>query len=87
MPTNTYSDRVDIIKYIKLDEGWRFAPLARKPNGNIRWDTVLIGGVEVGHPAKAAISSSGSTRAVAGVRRWARFPPRSSHLPSGNEPS
>jgi hypothetical protein len=36
MLTNTYSDRVNIIKYVKLDEGWRFAPLARKPNGNIR---------------------------------------------------
>ena len=50
MPTNTYSDRVNILKYIKLDEGWRFAPLARKPNGNIRWDTVLIEGVELRHP-------------------------------------
>lgn len=50
MPTNTYSDRVNIIKYIKLDEGWRFAPLARKPNGNIRWDTVLVEGVEMRHP-------------------------------------
>ena len=50
MPTNTYSDRVNIIKYVKLDEGWRFAPLARKPNGNIRWDTVLIEGVEMRHP-------------------------------------
>ena len=28
MATNTYSDRVNIIKYVKLDEGWRFAPLA-----------------------------------------------------------
>jgi len=50
MPTNTYSDRVNIIKYVMLDEGWRFAPLARKPNGNIRWDTVLIEGVEMRHP-------------------------------------
>ena len=33
MPTTTYSDRVNIIKYVPLDEGWRFAPLARKPNG------------------------------------------------------
>jgi hypothetical protein len=50
MPTNTYSDRVNIIKYVKLDEGWRFAPLARKTNGNIRWDTVLVEGVEMRHP-------------------------------------
>jgi hypothetical protein len=50
MPTTTYSDPVNIIKYVTLDEGWRFAPLARKPNGNIRWDTVLIEGVEMRHP-------------------------------------
>ena len=61
MPTNTYSDRVNIIKYVKLDEGWRFAPLARKPNGNIRWDTVLIEGVEMRHP-EGRFSSSGAKR-------------------------
>jgi hypothetical protein len=50
MPANTYSDRVNIIKYVKLDEGLRFAPLARKTNGNIRWDAVLVEGVEMRHP-------------------------------------
>jgi hypothetical protein len=33
MLTNTYSDRVNIIKYVKLDEGWRFAPLAANRTG------------------------------------------------------
>src|SRR5580692_10264245 len=41
---------VNIIKYVTIDEGWRFAPLARKPNGNIRWGTVLIEGAEMRHP-------------------------------------
>src|SRR5260370_18187274 len=50
MPTNTYADRVNIIKYVKDDEGWGFAALARKPNGNIRWDMVLVEGVEMRHP-------------------------------------
>jgi hypothetical protein len=50
MPANTYSDRVNIIKYVKLDEGLRFAPLARKTNGNIRWGAVLVEGVEMRHP-------------------------------------
>lgn len=50
MAANTYSDRVNIIKYVKHSNRWRFAPLARRPNGNIHWDHVLIEGVPQPHP-------------------------------------
>jgi integrase len=44
MPANSYSERVNIIKYIKHNECWRFAPVVKRPNGNIHWDHVLIEG-------------------------------------------
>ena len=50
MDANTYSERVNIIKYVKHDGRWRFAPAAKRPNGNIHWDHVLIDGVPKSHP-------------------------------------
>ena len=31
MAPNTYSDRVNIIKYVKHADRWRFAPVVRRP--------------------------------------------------------
>ena len=50
MGANTYSERVNIIKYVKHAGRWRFAPAAKRPNGNIHWDHVLIDGVPKSHP-------------------------------------
>ena len=50
MGANTYSERVNIIKYIKHADRWRFAPAAKRPNGNIHWDHVLIDGFPKSHP-------------------------------------
>jgi hypothetical protein len=50
MGSKTYSERVNIIKYIKDGDRWRFAPAARRPSGNIHWDHVLIDGVPKSHP-------------------------------------
>jgi len=50
MAVNPYADRVNITKYIKYDGRWRFAPVARRPSGNIHWDYVLIDGLEEHHP-------------------------------------
>ena len=44
MASKTYSERVNIIKYVKDAKGWRFAPVVKRPNGSIHWDHVLIGG-------------------------------------------
>ena len=50
MASNTYSDRVNIIKYVKHAGRWRFAPVVRRPTGNIHWDNVLIDGTPQLHP-------------------------------------
>ena len=50
MAANTYSDRVNIIKYVKHAGRWRFAPVVRRPTGNIHWDHVLIDGTPQPHP-------------------------------------
>jgi len=47
---NTYAERVNITKYIKLAGQWRFAPVARRESGNIRWDHVLVDGLAEHHP-------------------------------------
>jgi integrase/recombinase XerD len=44
MTASSYSDRVNIIKYVKHADRWRFAPVAKRPTGSIHWDHVLIGG-------------------------------------------
>jgi len=38
-----------IIKYVKDANGWRFAPVVKRPNGSIHWDHVLIGGIAQAH--------------------------------------
>jgi integrase/recombinase XerD len=50
MTRNSYSDRVNIIKYVKMGSVWRFAAAAKTKNGNIHWNYVLIGGQEEHHP-------------------------------------
>lgn len=50
MARNSYSDRVNIIKYVKTGAAWRFAPAAKTKNGNIRWNYVVIAGQEEHHP-------------------------------------
>jgi len=50
MASKTYSERVNIIKYVKDAKGWRFAPVVTRPNGSIHWDHVLIGGTARAHP-------------------------------------
>jgi integrase/recombinase XerD len=50
MPRNTYSDRVNIIKYVKIGDAWRFAPVAKTKSGNIRWDYVVVAGADQHHP-------------------------------------
>lgn len=50
MAANTYSDRVNIIKYVKHADRWRFAPVARRSSGSIHWDHVLIDGLPQPHP-------------------------------------
>ena len=50
MAANTYSDRVNIIKYVKHADRWRFAPVARRFSGSIHWDYVLIDGLPQPHP-------------------------------------
>jgi hypothetical protein len=49
-PTNTHSERVNILKYVKVAGKWRFAPVAKRANGSIRWDHVLISGADEHHP-------------------------------------
>lgn len=49
MARNTYSDRVNIIKYVKIADAWRFAPVARSKSGNIRWDYVMVAGADEHH--------------------------------------
>ena len=49
MATKTYSERVNIIKYVKHADRWRFAPVVKRPNGNIHWDYVLIDGTAQQH--------------------------------------
>ena len=49
MATKTYAERVNIIKYVKLADRWRFAPVVKRPNGNIHWDYVLIDGTAQQH--------------------------------------
>jgi hypothetical protein len=46
MATKTYSERVNIIKYA---DRWRFAPVVKRPKGNIHWDYVLIDGTSQQH--------------------------------------
>jgi integrase len=50
MAANPYADRVNIIKYVKHADRWRFAPVARRSSGNIHWDHVVIEGVAERHP-------------------------------------
>src|ERR1700691_1117326 len=50
MASNTYSDPGNIIKYVKHAGRWRFAPVVRRPTGNIHWDNVLIDGTPQPHP-------------------------------------
>ncbi len=50
MARNTYSDRVNIIKYVKVNDAWRFAPVAKGKNGNIRWDHVIVSGADQHYP-------------------------------------
>lgn len=50
MASKTYSERVNIIKYVKDAKGWRFAPVVKRSNGSIHWDHVLIGGASQAHP-------------------------------------
>ena len=50
MARNSYSERVNIIKYVKTDSAWRFAPAAKTKTGHIRWDYVVIAGKEEHHP-------------------------------------
>jgi integrase/recombinase XerD len=50
MPSNTYSERVNILKYVKVAGKWRFAPVAKRASGSIHWDHVLINGVAEQHP-------------------------------------
>ena len=49
MANKTYSERVNIIKYVKHADRWRFAPIVKRPNGNIHWDYVLIDGTAQQH--------------------------------------
>jgi hypothetical protein len=45
------AERVNITKYIKHADGrWRFAPLARRPNGSVHWDYVVLHGEAEHHP-------------------------------------
>jgi integrase/recombinase XerD len=50
MALNPYADRVNITKYVKLAGQWRFAPVARRESGNIRWDHVLVDRLAEHHP-------------------------------------
>ena len=45
-----YSERVNIIKYIKHANRWRFAPAVKRPSGHIHWNYVLIDGTPQQHP-------------------------------------
>jgi integrase/recombinase XerD len=50
MARNSYSERVNIIKYVKTGAAWRFAPVAKTSNGNVHWNYVVIDGKEEHHP-------------------------------------
>jgi integrase/recombinase XerD len=50
MSINTHSEHVNILKYVKVAGKWRFAPVVKRANGGIRWDHVLISGVDEHHP-------------------------------------
>lgn len=49
MATNTYAERVNIIKYVKHADRWRFAPVVKRPSGSIHWDHVLIDAIPQHH--------------------------------------
>ncbi len=44
-----YADRVNVLKYVKVNDGWRFAPVVEK-NGKIVRDQVKIAGKPEHHP-------------------------------------
>ena len=50
MATSPYAERVNIIKYVKHGDRWRFAPLARRASGSIHWDHVILDGIAEHHP-------------------------------------
>ena len=50
MASNSYSDRVNIIKYVKTGAAWHFAPAAKTSNGNVHWNYVVIDGKDEHHP-------------------------------------
>jgi len=45
----SYAPRVNILKKVKLDNSWRFAPLKQDANNRIAWNVVLIDGNEEIH--------------------------------------
>jgi integrase/recombinase XerD len=49
MRAKTYADRVNIIKMIKVDGKWPFAPVVER-NGKIVRDHVLVNGKDEHHP-------------------------------------
>lgn len=50
MPKEPYTDRVNIVKYVKIAGKWTFAPVAKRPNGTIYWDHVLVNKQPEHHP-------------------------------------
>jgi len=44
-----YAQRVNIMKKVKVGDGWRFAPLVEDERGRIRWDHVSVDGEEQVH--------------------------------------
>jgi integrase/recombinase XerD len=42
-----YADRVNLIKKIKIDGSWRFAPVIAEPNGRLKDKVRINGQVEV----------------------------------------
>lgn len=65
-----YSCRVNILKYVKVADKWRFAP-AQTQNNKLKQDWVLIDGSPERH-TEAPITLSG-TRTVFGVGRVSRI--------------
>ena len=49
MAANTYSERVNVIKYVKCAGRWRFAPVVKRASGSIHWDHVLVNGASEHH--------------------------------------
>lgn len=49
MNQNGYANRVNILKKIKLQDQWRFAPMVEDSQGRIKWDHVAIDGHEEVH--------------------------------------